>query len=130
VPVKISRAMEATQTREWSSRMLRISISVPSASRQWVMSACQRSLGWSAQKLFQDDRGRFCGCGVTNPRRAREDPPDRRDRRHRRHPLAGQVGGDGLRPGVQALPGQGLAEPHDLVLDLQVDRPRVGVRAP
>ena len=39
------------------------------ASRQWVMSACQRWLGWSAQNDFHDDRGRFCGCGTTNPRR-------------------------------------------------------------
>jgi hypothetical protein len=30
VPVKISRAIEAMQTREWSSRMFKISTSVPS----------------------------------------------------------------------------------------------------
>lgn len=42
---------------------------VPSASCQWDRSACQRSLGWSAQKVRHDDRGRFCGCGLTKPRR-------------------------------------------------------------
>jgi hypothetical protein len=52
-----------------SSITLRISTSVRSASRQWVMSACQRSLGWSAANRFHDDRGRFCGCETTNPRR-------------------------------------------------------------
>ena len=36
---------EAMQTREWLSRMLQISTSVRSASRQWVMSAGQRSFG-------------------------------------------------------------------------------------
>ena len=119
VPVKIRRAIEAMQTREWSSRMLKISTSVPSASRQWVMSACQRSLGWSAQNVFHDDRGRFCGCGVTNPRRVRirqivETAGTGST------PAAWQVGGDRLRAGVQALLGESLAEPDDLVLDLQV----------
>src|SRR4051812_42153086 len=51
--------------------MLRISTSVPSASCQWVMSACQRWLGWSAVNRCHDDLGRFCGCGLTNPRRLR-----------------------------------------------------------
>ena len=101
VPVKTSRATEAMQTREWSSTMLRISTSVSSASRQWVMSACQRSLGWSAQNRRHDDRGRFCGCGVTNPRRdkirqivetAGTGAPAGR----------GQVRGDGLRASVRA----------------------------
>jgi hypothetical protein len=41
--------------------MFKISTSEPSASRQWVMSACQRSFGCSAQKVRHDDRGRFCG---------------------------------------------------------------------
>ena len=63
------RALAAMVRREWSSRMFKISTSVRSASRQWVMSACQRSLGWSAQNRFHDDLGRFCGCRVTNPRR-------------------------------------------------------------
>ena len=109
--------------------MFKISTSVPSASRQWVMSACQRSLGWSAQNLCHDERGRFCGCGVTNPRR---------DRIRQivetagtgATPAVGQVGGDGLRAGVQALLRQRLAEPDDLVLHLQ-HRPRAGcVRPP
>ena len=49
--------------------MLRISASLPSASGQWVMSACHSSLGRSAANRRQDERGRLCGCGVTNPRR-------------------------------------------------------------
>jgi hypothetical protein len=49
--------------------MFKIEISVPSASCQWVMSVCQRSLGCSAQNDFQLDRGRFWGCGRTKPRR-------------------------------------------------------------
>ena len=60
-PRVMRRALAAMLTREWSSRMLKISTSVPSASRQWVMSACQRSLGCSAQNRCQLDRGRFCG---------------------------------------------------------------------
>jgi hypothetical protein len=51
------RASVARQSREWSSRMFKISTSEPSASRQWVMSACQRSFGCSAQKVRRDDRG-------------------------------------------------------------------------
>ena len=58
-PVNLNRATVAMHIREWSSRMFKISTSVPSANVQWVMSACQRSLGWSAQNVFHDDRGRF-----------------------------------------------------------------------
>jgi hypothetical protein len=36
-----------------------------------VTSACQHSLGRSAQKRFHEERGRFCGWGTTNPRRLR-----------------------------------------------------------
>jgi hypothetical protein len=68
-PVVWRRASLPTQSREWSSTMFKIEISVPSASCQCVMSACQRSLGCSAQNVRQLDRGRFCGCGVTKPRR-------------------------------------------------------------
>jgi hypothetical protein len=68
-PVVVSRASEQTSSREWSSSMLRISTSVPSANCQWVMSACHRSFGISAWNRIHDDLGRFCGCGVTNPRR-------------------------------------------------------------
>jgi hypothetical protein len=66
--LKVRRAAEAVSSREWSSMTLRISASVPSASCQWVMSSCQRSLGWSAWKRTQELRGRLRGCGVTNPR--------------------------------------------------------------
>ena len=41
-------AVLARQKREWSSSQLQISASLPSASGQWVMSVCQRSLGWAA----------------------------------------------------------------------------------
>jgi hypothetical protein len=51
--------------------MLRISTGVPSASCQWVMSACQRSLGMAASNRVPADLGRLRGCGVTKPRRAR-----------------------------------------------------------
>ena len=50
---------------------LRISTSVPSASAQWVMSSCQRSLGWAACEAEVVALGRLCGCGVTNPRAVR-----------------------------------------------------------
>jgi hypothetical protein len=42
----------------------------------------------------------------------------------------GQVGADGVRAGVQPLAGQLLAEPDDLILELDGDRPRAGVRTP
>jgi len=48
---------------------LMISTGTSSARCQWVMSLCQHSLGRSASKRVQLDRGRFCGCGVTNPLR-------------------------------------------------------------
>jgi hypothetical protein len=51
--------------------MFKISTSRPSAIAQWVMSACHRSLGISAQNRIQVERGRFCGWGVMNPRRDR-----------------------------------------------------------
>jgi hypothetical protein len=63
------RAQEATKNREWSSITFKISTSVWSASFQWVMSACQRSLGIAAQNRTNEDFGRFCGCGATKPRR-------------------------------------------------------------
>jgi len=61
-PVMVARAALAMARREWSSMMLRISTWVWSAGRQWVLSACQSSLAWAAQKRFQAERGRFCGC--------------------------------------------------------------------
>jgi len=48
---------------------LRISTSVPSASAQWVTSACRHSFGSSAWNRRHELFGRFCGCGVTKPRR-------------------------------------------------------------
>jgi hypothetical protein len=41
-----------------------------------------------------------------------------------------QVPGDGLRPGVQALPGQFLAQPHDQAGRIVADRGRGGLRPP
>jgi hypothetical protein len=35
------------------------------------MSACQCSFGIAAQNRTNELRGRFCGCGTTNPRRER-----------------------------------------------------------
>jgi hypothetical protein len=66
--LKTLRASDATRNREWSSSMFKISTSAPEARRQWVMSACQRSLGISAANRTNELRGRFWGCGVTNPR--------------------------------------------------------------
>jgi hypothetical protein len=40
------------------------------------------------------------------------------------------MSGDRLRASVHALAGQLLAQPHDLVLHLQIDRPRIAVRPP
>ena len=57
----VTKAREATSRREWSSMTLRISTSVPSASAQWVVSACQHSLGSSAWKRRQELLGRFWG---------------------------------------------------------------------
>jgi hypothetical protein len=48
--LNVTRVSEPTARREWSSSWLRISTSVPSARAQWVVSSCQRSLGWSASK--------------------------------------------------------------------------------
>jgi hypothetical protein len=48
---------------------------------------------------------------------AAQHPPDRRRRRHLVTAL-GQVPGDRLRPGIQALPSQLLAQRDDLILDL------------
>jgi len=42
------RASEPTNRLEWSSIVFKISTSVPSERRQWVMSACHRSFGISA----------------------------------------------------------------------------------
>jgi hypothetical protein len=40
------------------------------------------------------------------------------------------VPGDGLRTGVQAVTGEGFAEPHDPVLHLRIDHVRTAVRPP
>jgi len=70
-PVMVRRGVLARHSREWSSSRLRISTPVPSASCQWVVSACHRWLGCSAVNRCHDERGRFCGWGVTKPRRVR-----------------------------------------------------------
>src|SRR6266508_4733772 len=108
-------ASDATSSREWSSSMLQISVSSPPASVQWVMSACHRSLGWKASNRTKDDRGRFCGWGVTNPRRERirqmvETAGEAPWRRVRWNAM---VCAPASRPWV----GQGLAELHDVVFD-------------
>jgi len=51
--------------------MLMISTPVPSASCQWVVSDCQRSLGMAASNRWPADLGRLCGWGTTKPRRTR-----------------------------------------------------------
>jgi hypothetical protein len=52
---------EASRNREWSSITFKISTPVPSASCQWVMSACQRSFGMAASNRTKELRGRLCG---------------------------------------------------------------------
>src|SRR5579875_2028381 len=99
----VRKAWEAASSREWSSTMLSTSTSVPSARDQWVVPACQSSLGSSAF----------------------EHPPDGAGRGHRppgpalAPPL--QVVADGVRPGVQALFGQGLPKRDYLVFHLRAD---------
>src|SRR5579863_1115713 len=65
----LANAVEATKNREWSSITFRTSTSLPSARAQWVVSACQHSLGSSAAKRTNEHRGRFWGWGVIKPRR-------------------------------------------------------------
>src|ERR1700757_4038263 len=128
-PVMVGRARLARARREWSSSRLRISAWVPSARCQWVASACQSSLGWSATKRFQAERGRLWGWGVTNPRLCRMRQIVDTARHIRDGGVAGQMFGDGGRAGVVALFGQRLAQPHDAVFDLGADRVSMVVRA-
>jgi hypothetical protein len=73
-PVMVRRGTLARVGREWSSRRLRISTLVPSASCQWwcrsasVRRADRRR---TAAPCDRDDLGRFCGCAVTKPRRVK-----------------------------------------------------------
>ena len=60
-------ALEAMQSREWSSMMLRTSKAVPFSSVTWVMSHCQHSLGRSASKRLYELLGRLCGWAFTKP---------------------------------------------------------------
>ena len=101
-----------------------ISTSLPSASRQWVKSACQTSLGAAASNRIQELRGRLCGSGTTRPA-AWSDPADRRDRRHRQA-FAPEVPGDRHRSRVKATGGQLPTEGDDPVADRVRRVARVG----
>jgi hypothetical protein len=70
--------------------------------------------------------GPFAGLRGDEPATGQH-PPDRRDSRQGFHAGCGQVGADRLGAGVQALLRQVLAQPDDLVLEVQADRARVGV---
>ena len=48
-----------------------ISVSRPPVNAQWVKSDCQVWFGRSAANLWNELRGRFCGCGTTRPARLR-----------------------------------------------------------
>jgi hypothetical protein len=52
----------AIASREWSSRRLQISTSLPSPRRQWVTSDCQHSFGSCASNRIHELRG-ACGAG-------------------------------------------------------------------
>lgn len=108
--------------------MSRISTGHPSGSCQWVASACQSSLGASAQNRFHEEWGRFCGCGATKPRRHRirqiVDAGDFGDVW-----VSGEMGGDGGCAGVVAGLVQRLAQPHDAFFQVGADRLGVVMRA-
>ena len=70
-PVTRAWAVTDSAYREWSSIQVRISVSCPPASCQWMKSDCQHSLGSSAANRMQDDFGRLDGSGVTSPPAAR-----------------------------------------------------------
>ncbi len=63
----VTKAWLATQSLEWSSMMLSTSKTTPSATSTWVTSACQVSLGTSAQKRLRELFGLFWGWGITKP---------------------------------------------------------------
>ena len=90
------------------------------------MSACQRSFGISAWNRTNELRGRFCGWGVTKPRR---------DSTRQIVETAGarpwtpvKVEGDRVGAGVQTLFGQRLAQLDDLVLEPVGDPVRARTR--
>ena len=99
--------------------MLSTSTLVPSASDQWVVSACQRSLGSPAQNRTYEHLGRLCGWGTIKPRRFSTLQIEETDGTTalRRRWRSCKVVLDGVGPGVEAVFGQGLAQRHDLVLD-------------
>jgi hypothetical protein len=75
-----------------------------------------------------DDFGRFFGSGTTNPCRVRV--PADRGRGHSHLVVMIQVPADGVRPGIQALPGQFLAQPDDQLHGRLSDRRGRGPRPP
>src|ERR687895_676352 len=96
--------------------MFRISTSVPPPRAQWVVSACHRSLGWEG--LESDERALRAllrlGSDEASPG---ENPPDRGGSGGGAT-AAGEVEGDGVRPGVEPLFGKLLAHLDDLVFEL------------
>ena len=111
--------------------MLRISTSVPSASCQWVCRPA--SVRWVGRRetfarttaVVSAVAGGRSPAGTGSARSSRPPapqagPPGR--------VLAGQVGGDGFRAGVQSLLGQLLTQPDDRILGVRVHRLRTGMR--
>jgi hypothetical protein len=79
------------------------------------MSSCQRSLGCSAAKRMMLERGRLCGCGVTNPRADRiRQIVDTAGRARALLQVRGDRGGAGLVPAAVEF----LAQGEDLLLHL------------
>ena len=127
-PVTRWWAVTDRASREWSSSQVKTSVSVPSASGQWVKSDCQHSLGWAASNRRQDDLGRLARVGGDQPGPGQVAADG--GGRDLDLVVVGQVPADGVRPGVQALPGQFLAQPHDQVRSLRADCRRRGLRPP
>jgi hypothetical protein len=62
----MGQASLAMARREWSSEVMDLHFGVISEAPVGDI-GCQHGLGNSAWKHFYADRGRFCGCGMTNP---------------------------------------------------------------
>jgi hypothetical protein len=103
-----------------------ISTSLSSASRQWVKSDCQHSLGAAASNRTHELRGRLRGSATMRSAAWRT---RRMDVEGTARPLASEVPGDRHRAGIETAGGELGAHGHDARPD-GVGRPaRVGQRS-